>query len=334
MSRRPRLHVAGGFYHVTLRGNHQRGLFFRGEHREVLDELVSEATDRYGLKVHAFCWMTNHIHIAAEVSDVPLSKIMMWVASRHARVVQGDLVTSGHLFERRYHARLVDKDSYLLELIRYIHLNPVRAGIIHDPLLYRWSSHLAYMGIRDIPWVTCDLALNTLNRNPQTARAAYAEFIGKGVEAGFDPTILIARRREPRILGDDQFVQRMTVRAIRELAGIERRSTLQDVIGEGCERYGVTPVELKSRRRNRHLARARAWIAWRALQENVTLSAIARAFSRNESSVRELVNRHGSTFDAMPSEDGPINIQEKTPLDSTNVPRVTDIANSEASATP
>jgi putative transposase len=259
--------------------------------------------------------MTNHIHIVVEVGDAPLGQMMMWVASRHARRVQRDLITSGHLFERRYYARLVDKDSYLLELVRYIHLNPVRASIVHDPLLYRWSSHLAYIGVRDIPWVYCDLVLDMLHEDRQTARAAYGEFIRKGVEAGLDPTVLIARRREPRILGDDQFIRRMLALGARQSAGLRRYGTLANVITEGCERYAVTPVALASKRRNRHLARARAWVAWRALQEHITLARVARALLRNESSLRELVKRHGPTFQAAAHEEAPVNGQRTTPPD-------------------
>src|SRR5688572_8426640 len=288
MPRKPRLHLPGGFYHITLRGNHRQRLFFNGEHRMILDTIMSEATERYGIRVHAFCWMTNHLHMAVEVNEVPLGRVMMWVASRHARVVQGDLITTGHLFERRYHALLVDKDSYLLELVRYIHLNPVHAGIVNDPLRYRWSSHAAYMGVREIPWVTCDFVLRMLNEDPAMAKAAYAEFIHKGVEAGFDPTILIAHRRDARILGDDKFLRRVTRRATtaaKPLA-LKQRRTLDNVIDDACRRFGVSRDALQSPSRARQLARARAWVGYRALQEYITtLSAVARLFSRDESSM-------------------------------------------------
>ena len=129
MSRPLRLHVPGGFYHVTLRGNHRQDIFRTPVDRELLDNLVGEALLELYARVHAYCWMPNHIHLVAQVSDIPLGKLVMRIASRYARKHQQDLKTTGHLFERRYHAVLVDADAYLLTLIRYIHLNPVRAGL-------------------------------------------------------------------------------------------------------------------------------------------------------------------------------------------------------------
>ncbi len=90
--------------------------------------------------------MTNHLHLLMQVQDVPLSNPMRNIASEFARAMQRKLETTGHFFERRYHASLVDTDAYLLELIRYTHLNPVRAGIVAQPALYPWSSHHAYVG--------------------------------------------------------------------------------------------------------------------------------------------------------------------------------------------
>ena len=81
------------------------------------------------MRVHAYCLMTNHVHLAIQVADVPLGRAMMRIASRYARDIQRSLHTTSHFFERRYRALLVDADEYLLTLVRYIHLNPVRARI-------------------------------------------------------------------------------------------------------------------------------------------------------------------------------------------------------------
>lgn len=315
MPRRPRLHVPGGFYHITMRGNHRQRLFFNGEHRVVLDGLMSEACERYGIRVHAFCWMTNHLHMIVEVSDIPLGRVMMWVASRHARIVQNDLVTTGHLFERRYHALLVDKDAYLLELVRYIHLNPVHAGIVHDPLRYRWSSHGAYMGTRDLPWVTTDFVLRALHEDPMKARELYADFIRKGIEAGFDPTILIAHKRDPRVLGDDSFLRNVIRRPLPKPEDMLYKRSLDDIIDEACRRFGVQRIALLSPSRIRALTRVRAWVGCQALDEHIcTLSDVARAFSRDESTLRELVKRHRPSFQANYVEDSRTELLRRPPI--------------------
>ena len=170
MARPLRLHVAGGFYHVTLRGNHRRPIFFTDADRDLLEEVLAEALDRGAARVHAYCWMSNHLHMLVQVADVPLSRLMLRVASRYARTVQIALATTGHLFERRYPALLVDADSYLLTLLRYIHLNPVRAGLVGDAQLYRWSSAQAHADGAD-PWGL----INDADWRQVRTRAGWAE---------------------------------------------------------------------------------------------------------------------------------------------------------------
>ena len=148
MARRLRLHVPGGFYHVTLRGNHRAPIFFRSADRDLWERFLADSLERFGARLHAYCWMTNHVHMVIQVSEFPLGRIILRTASAYARTVQLRLETTGHLFERRYHAVLVDADAYLLTLLRYIHLNPVNGGLTRDPDAYRWSSHHAYTGAR------------------------------------------------------------------------------------------------------------------------------------------------------------------------------------------
>ncbi len=165
MPRPLRIHVSGGFYHVTLRGNHRRPIFFAQTDRNLLDAIVADSIKRFAARIHAYCWMTNHIHLLLQVSDVPLGRIILRIASRYARSVQSRLATTGHLFERRFHAVLIDAERYLLELIRYIHLNPVRAGLASRPGSYPWSSHHAYLSPGSIPWVTTATALACFTPN-------------------------------------------------------------------------------------------------------------------------------------------------------------------------
>ena len=165
MPRRPRLHVPGAFYHVTLRGNHRQDIFFTSKHREFLNGIVATVIERFAARLHAYCWMSNHIHMLIQVSDVPLGRIILRIASPYARAVQAELSTTGHLFERRYHAVLVDADEYLLGLLRYMHMNPVRAGMVNHPADYPWSSHHVYLGSREESWVTRTCANATLRES-------------------------------------------------------------------------------------------------------------------------------------------------------------------------
>ncbi len=177
MPRHPRIHLPGAFYHVTLRGNHRQDIFFAAEDRRVLNNIVGEVLDRFGARLHAYCWMTNHVHLLMQVGDTPLGRLMLRIASRYARTLQARFHTTGHLFERRYHSVLVDANEYLLELLRYIHLNPVRAHIVTTPVDYHWSSHHAYLGIRAEPWVTTEFSLSMFHAERHAALQAYRHFI-------------------------------------------------------------------------------------------------------------------------------------------------------------
>jgi len=118
--------------------------------------LVQEGIERYGHKVHAFCLMTTHVHLAIQVGEIGLPRIIQNLAFRYTRWGNWRQSRTGHLFQGRYKAVLVDADTYLLELTRYIHLNPVRSGIVRIPEDYPWSGHRAYLGLETIPWLTTE----------------------------------------------------------------------------------------------------------------------------------------------------------------------------------
>ncbi|HKS58907.1 MAG TPA: transposase [Steroidobacteraceae bacterium] len=206
MPRSPRIHAHGAMYHVTLRGNHRQDIFFTADDRRLLTRIVREILVDCDARLHAYCYMTNHVHALVQVSDTPLSRIMLLVAGRYARAVQARLQTTGHLFEKRYHALIVDADEYLLTLLRYIHLNPVRAKLVASPDQYPWSSHHAYLGNRHEPWVTTTFALRMFDADRRRAIAAYEAFLG----AAPTPSPLLDRNeQDPRILGNDAFAQRV-----------------------------------------------------------------------------------------------------------------------------
>ena len=289
MARPLRLHVPGGFYHVTLRGNHRQPIFFADEDRDLLNCVVARVTARLGVRVHAYCWMTNHFHVLAQVSEAPLGSVILRIASSYARTVQERLATTGHLFERRYHAVLIDANSYLLALVRYIHLNPVRAGLVSDPAAYRWSSHRVYLGERACDWVTTGFALSLLATQSAAALARYREFMGSPAPCRWGTGELAPHCKHPQILGGDEFVARMTARTWRP----RLRKSLDELISDCGERFGVAPELLASPGRARQLAAARAWVSHEATAGRVaSICAVARRLGRSESAIRALMARH------------------------------------------
>lgn len=288
MTRPARIHVEGGFYHVILRGNHQEPIFFVATDRNRFAELVAESVERFRMRVHAYCWMTNHVHLLVQVSDVPLGLAMMRIAGRYARETQRRRPTTGHLFERRYRAILVDAESYLLELVRYIHLNPVRAGIAADPRDYFWSSHCAYLGKSTPGWLTTEFVLAMFHAQPSRARQAYRRFVLAGIGRRTDEGLIAGRRDDPRILGNDRFLQNVQ----RHWRPPTTR-TLDSLIKSLCRRHGACPEDLAAPGRRRDIAQLRAVIAHHALALRVaTLSDLARRFDRSASTLCESLEHY------------------------------------------
>ena len=184
MARKPRILIEGGFYHVMLRGNGGDAIFFSDDDRVEFERLVAEGVTRFGHRIHAYCWMTNHVHLAIQTESTPLSKIIQNLAFRYTRWVHRRQNQIGHLFQGRYKAIMVEADSYFLELVRYIHLNPVRAGLVRNPEDHFWSGHDAYLGRRHVAWLTTEWVLSQWGTRINAARARYRQFVREGVAEG------------------------------------------------------------------------------------------------------------------------------------------------------
>ena len=289
MARALRIHIPGAMYHVTLRGNHRHDIFFAASDRELLTEIFAEAIDRWNARVHAYCYMTNHLHALVQVSDFPLGRLMLHVAGQYARRMQARLPTTGHLFERRYHAVLVDTDAYLLELLRYIHLNPVRGGLVASADEYPWSSHHVYSCSRDEAWVTTDFALSMLHSDRWQAVQAYLRFVGSCSADAMKSPLAACNAHDSRILGDDAFARRVLGSTWRPTANV----TVEQIVDQACEEFGITLEELRSVSRQRRLTQARAWITHRTVSSRVaSVAAIARFLDHDESSLRYAAKRY------------------------------------------
>lgn len=144
MARKRRVWYPGAIYHVMSRGNRKKNIFEDVEDYVRFLDMVQDAQEMYGFTVHAICLMTNHFHIEIETSDVALSRIMQRIKSLYAEDFNYRHHYSGHLFEGRYNACLILNDRYFLEVSRYIHLNPVKAGMVREPAAYEYSSYGAY----------------------------------------------------------------------------------------------------------------------------------------------------------------------------------------------
>jgi len=171
-----------------------------------------EGIERYGHRVHAFCLMDNHVHLLIQVSSIPLSNIIQNLSFRYTRYINRQKRSVGHLFQGRYKAILVEADSYLLQLARYIHLNPVRAGTCATANAFEWSSHSAYTGKLMIPWLHTEEILSRFSTDSSRAIERYIDFVEEGIA---EPKRLHFHQgsHQGRILGACPRIERPTAKS-------------------------------------------------------------------------------------------------------------------------
>jgi len=178
MARALRITFPGAFYHVTSRGNERKAVFKSKRDREKFLEYLESATQRYDARIHAYCMMDTHYHLLLETPSGNLSQIMRHINGAYTTYFNVKRDRSGHLFQGRYKAILVDIDDYAKELSRYIHLNPVRAKIVETPEEYGWSSYKFYIGKqRAAKWLYRDFILGYFGKRVSTAQKGYQKFV-------------------------------------------------------------------------------------------------------------------------------------------------------------
>ncbi len=182
MARPLRIEYAGAVYHVTSRGNARRSIFRDDKDRAMLLNILEEVNERYHWLCHAYCLMSNHYHLVIETPDGNLSKGMrhlngiytMWFNRHHGSV--------GHVFQGRYKAIVIQRESYLLEVCRYVVLNPVRAKIVRIPERWRWSSYRATAGMEKAhPCLSTDWVLGQFGSKRRAAEQRYRAFVKEGI---------------------------------------------------------------------------------------------------------------------------------------------------------
>lgn len=178
MARINRVHYSGAFYHAILKGNNGSDIFTDDFDRLLMEDLLSKAINKFGSKIHAFCFMTNHIHLLIEVGEISLGVVMHDVARKYARDFNRRFDRKGHLFQERYKSILVSKEDYFIEVCRYIHLNPVRANMVTSASEYKWSSHNNYLRQNNFSWVTTSRILSHFGEQEDLALKGYEAFMG------------------------------------------------------------------------------------------------------------------------------------------------------------
>ena len=177
MARKPRIEFEGALYHVTTRGNQRQRIFNDRDDFVKYLGVLAHYKEKYDFYLYAYLLMSNHVHLLIETRETPLSKILQGINQRYTMYFNWRYRTIGHVFQGRYRAFICDKDEYLLSLIKYIHLNPVRAKISKTPGEYRWSSHRSYVGREEDGLVDIDRVLGMFSENKRRARNLYRAYM-------------------------------------------------------------------------------------------------------------------------------------------------------------
>ena len=281
MARRLRYHFPGATYHVMLRGNNGQAIFFSDRDRCRMCLFLQEGVEKFGHRILAFCFMTNHVHLIIQVGDISISQIIQNLAFRYTRYINWQHDRIGHLFQGRFRSVIVDSRRYLKELVRYIHLNPVRASLVQHPQDYRWSSHHAYLTPNEFTWLTCDCTLQRFSSDRQKAIEAFHSFVLSGV--GIDEELNFESGVLEGALGDDDFL-RMLMQNCQSHDYKLGRLNLEDLVKLISQRYKIDWDALQTHNKNRKLSHIRAVLALLIRDiENIKLQELADFLGRDVS---------------------------------------------------
>jgi len=221
MARPLRVEFDGAIYHVTSRGNAREDIFDDDGDRKMFLEVLGKVVNRFNWLCHAYCLMDNHYHMVIETPQANLSKGMRQLNGLYTQVYNRRHRTVGHLFQGRYKAVLIQKESHLLEVCRYVVLNPVRAKATQRVEQWKWSSYGGTAGLgKSPPWLAVDWVLSQFGKRRYPAARHYRRFVREGIDR---PSIWEGVQAQV-LLGEEEFVEKLKsyVKGYREIAEIPR----------------------------------------------------------------------------------------------------------------
>lgn len=262
MGRPLRIEYPGALYHITTRGNERKKIYKDSSDKKQFLEILEDYSDRLGILIHCYVLMDNHYHLVMETPGANLLKVMHGINSYYTGYFNRKYKRAGHLFQGRYKGILIDRENYLIELSRYVHLNPVRAKMVKRPEEHEWSSYRGYIRKREAEkWVYYYWILSSFGVGDRKARSRYREYVEGEIRNKIsDPLEKLVGQV---ILGGEEF--RGMIRGIIKKQGISeeivhRDSLLSkynagDIIGIVARELGVDEKEIRNRGRGENIAR-------------------------------------------------------------------------------
>ena len=320
MPRQARLDAPGILQHVMIRGIDKQRVVNDEKDRHNFISRMGELALETGTRMYAWALMSNHIHILLRTGSMGLPKYMRRLLTGYAITYNHRHARHGYLFQDRYKSIVCDEDAYFLELVRYIHLNPLRAKLVKDVAeldRYPWCGHSVVMGYNKYPWQDTEYILSWFNKKKRNALKAYRQYINEGVSQGRRPELvgggLNRHLRESagrltsgpsgggsysdrRILGDEEFVEKILrgpVHGGRHLPPLIRiRGKVKSIIEEQCRGAGIHIEELQMGSRRHSIAKVRSDIAWQLASDlGLPLAEIGRQLGVSTSGISKILER-------------------------------------------
>ena len=320
MPRQARLDVPGALHHIMVRGINKTDLFEDKRDKARFLERLGENVTEGKCSIYAWVLMDNHAHLLFKSGQDGISAFMRKLLTWYAQYFNRRHKRTGHLFENRYKSILCDEENYLIALVRYIHLNPIRAQIvktIEELDRYSWSGHGTIIGTTKYPWMDVDSVLSQFSDGKRKAISQYRRFIMEGLGTERQPELtggglirsqggwsrVLALRRagqkeesDERILGSGDFVHAIIreteERQLRQTRLRRSRKGIGGIIREECGKHGVNEEELVQGSRRRKVSETRAVIACRCKQElGISGAEIARHLGVNTTSINRAVEK-------------------------------------------
>ncbi|RPI74987.1 MAG: hypothetical protein EHM45_16245 [Desulfobacteraceae bacterium] len=325
MPRQARLDAPGTLHHVMIRGIEKAKIVDDRKDRQTFVEYMGKIAQESDTKIYAFALMTNHAHLLLKSGKTGISTFMRRFLTRYAMAYNRRHNRHGYLFQNRYKSIICEEDTYFMELVRYIHLNPLRAKLVHslnELDKYPWCGHSAIMGDQNYEWIGGNYVLKWFGNEKDEALKAYREYLGKGIPEGARVDLVggslvralgrwgdvstkrikkVKKIRDERILGSETFTNRVLreaeVKVKHQLPQKQLKVELHDVVEKICKKENASISELRSGSRRGKLPGVRLKIAIRLTGEyGISLAEIARQLGITLSAVSKMLSRHESSL--------------------------------------
>ncbi|MBI4345630.1 MAG: transposase [Elusimicrobia bacterium] len=289
MGRPARIQFPGACYHVILQGNNRQDIFVNNQDRRYFLGLLKAHKERFELNVYAYCMLPNAVHIVLQTRRPNLSRVMQGFSTVYTKYFNAAHHMTGHVFQGRYKALIVDKDEYLTEVTRQVHLEPARAGMKERPWRYPWSSAAAYVewgeGERD-GLVDSDEVLKRIAKNRLKQSVRYLQQLKDGMK---DPDAQRPPTVKGLFIGSPSFAASVggaAAGAVEE----DREGEARRILGEIVAKHGIDEERLLGRSQWREITRVRKEAIYRIWKEaKAGVSEIGRLFNRTPSAVCQLI---------------------------------------------